>query len=137
MAKVLPSPDAALVYAVIKIVGYSAFAYGLNKLAAKKANPVLFGMGKTFIGFVGGLGYFYLMVHFPVPGRDSDLESYIGTIPIRFIAWIAALALFYGFREQRRLMWSAVLVGVLYSFALDGIMYMLYHVLPGMQMTFC
>lgn len=57
--------------------------------------------------------------------------------PLRMAVWLLVLGIFYGFRENPKLTGAAVFVGVAWSYALDGVMSLIYKVLPGMVMPFC
>jgi hypothetical protein len=125
------SPVAGLTYAAIKVVGYSLFAKGLNRYADKPAPVVKFGLVKSALGLVAGIAYFFLFM------RDDALGVYIGMFPVRLLIWATALQLFYRDTLQRRTQVLAVLVGTAWSYALDGVMVILYRVVPGMEMFFC
>jgi hypothetical protein len=132
----IPGPFAATTYAGIKIIGYAGFAYGLNSVLGRKINVWKFGVAKTAIGLVGGLGYVFAVLSLIGEGKPSDFSIFAGALPIRLAAWTVALALFYGFRERPKILTAAVVAGTLWSYILDGLMAILYH-LPGMQMPFC
>lgn len=127
----MPGPVAGLTYAAIKVVGYAVFAKGLNRYADKPASPVKFGFVKTALGLVGGIAYFFLFM------RGDALGVYIGTVPVRLLIWAIAIQLFYRDSLQRRTKVIAVFVGTAWSYALDGVMVILYRVVPGMEMAFC
>jgi hypothetical protein len=132
----IPGPFAAITYAGIKIIGYAGFAYGLNCVLSRKINVWKFGAAKTAIGLVGGLGYVFAVFSLIGAEKPSDFSLFAGALPIRLAAWTVALALFYGFRERPKILIAAVVVGTIWSYILDGVMAVLYH-LPGMQMPFC
>jgi len=132
----IPSPLAALAYAAVKIGGYSYFAARLNGIIGTNVRPIRFGLAKTGIGLLGGLVYFYLL---SVWGDEhlSDAKVFVGALPVRLIAWGIALGIFYGFRSKPMLVVAALLVGVVWSYALDGAMWLIYKIMPGMVMPFC
>ncbi|HKS54088.1 MAG TPA: hypothetical protein VJS12_02315 [Steroidobacteraceae bacterium] len=127
----MPSPVAGLTYAAIKVVGYALFAKGLNRYAQKPASPVKFGLAKTALGLVGGVAYFFLFM------RDDAWGVYLGTVPVRLLIWAIAIQLFYREDLQRRTKVVAILAGIAWSYVLDGVMVILYRVVPGMEMPFC
>lgn len=131
-----PSPIAALAYGAVKVVGYAYFSTRLNAALGASVRPYKFGLAKTAIGLVGGITYLFALsrVH---PDGESDLAVFLGAIPIRIAAWSVALGIFYGFRHNPRLIALAVIVGTAWSYVLDGVMWILYKLLPGMVMPFC
>jgi hypothetical protein len=132
----MPGPLAAITYTAVKVVGYAGFAYWLNRRTGKDVPVWKFGAAKTAIGLAGGLLYFLLMMTVFGDAKLSDTQAYIGALPFRLLAWIAALALFYGFRDRAGFMKLALIAGVLWSYILDGVMAIFYH-LPGMAMAVC
>ena len=68
---------------------------------------------------------------------SSSVAVYVGTLPVRLFIWAAALELFYRDSLQRRTKMLAVLAGTGWSYALDGVMVILYRLVPGMEMFFC
>ena len=56
---------------------------------------------------------------------------------MRLFVWATALELFYRESLQRRTKMLAVLAGTAWSYVLDGVMVVLYRVVPGMEMFFC
>ena len=133
----MPSPLAAVVYAAVKIGGYAAFAYGLNKITGRSISPLKFGGAKTALGLVGGITYVFALVPATGLSDSSDVALFLGAAPVRLLVWGAALSLFYGFRSNPRLMSAAMFLGVGWSYALDGAMWLVYRILPGMVMPFC
>lgn len=133
----VPGPLAALTYGAVKVLGYAYFARQLNQRLGVTVSPYKFGFAKTAIGLAGGMAYVFLLLH-TMAGEDvSDLKVFIGAAPVRMLAWSLALALFYRFRGQAGLFGVAVLVGTAWSYVLDGVMWALYKVLPGMVMPWC
>jgi len=132
----VPGPLAALTYGAIKVAGYALFAKGLNRASARSVPALKFGLAKTAIGLVGGLAYVFAVVLALLPDA-AEWRVYLGALPVRVVAWVIALSLFYRWRERRTLLLGAVLIGVAWSYAIDGVMAMLYKILPGMQMPFC
>jgi len=131
----LPSPAAAAVYGVIKVVGYGVYAAALAKYAGPKVHPAVFGVAKTLLGFAAGIAFFFVLVEHLPPA--SDLFVWLIAIPIRLAVWVLALHLFFRFGQGWRALLGAAVLGTALSYALDGVMWLLYRVLPGMQMPFC
>jgi hypothetical protein len=132
----IPGPLAVITYTAVKLIGYAGFAYCLNRQAEKQIPVWKFGAAKTAIGLAGGLLYFLIMMTIFGDAKLTDTQAYVGALPFRLMAWIVALALFYGFRDRAALMKLALIAGVLWSYILDGIMAIFYHA-PGMAMAFC
>ncbi len=133
----IPSALAGIVYAAVKVGGYAAFAYGLNRITDKSASPIKFAGAKTALGLAGGIAYVFGLASAIGISAESDFLLFVGAAPIRILVWTAMIGLFYGFRANPRLMTAAVLLGVVWSYALDGVMWVIYKVLPGMVMPFC
>ncbi len=133
----MPSPLAAVAYGAVKLIGYAYFAKTLNRTAGRAISPYKFGVAKTAIGLAGGVAY--MLVLLPAFGlRDgSDLQAFLGAIPVRLVAWSITLAIFYGFKDRPLLIITAVAAGTAWSYVLDGVMWLLYKVMPGMVMPFC
>lgn len=132
----LPSPLAAATYATIKVIGYAAFALGLNNVVGKRVSLLKFGISKTVIGLTAGVTYLFLVVPHTQIDQHSNSALLLNAVPIRMLAWAIALSIFYGFRTRPILVSFAVLFGTALSYLLDGIMALLFH-LPGMEMPFC
>jgi hypothetical protein len=132
----MPGPLAAVTYATIKVAGYAGFAYALNRVLDRNVRVWKFGFAKTGIGLACGSVYFFAMMSNADSSSLTEAQVYAGALPIRFAVWSVALALFYGYRERRGLVISALFAGVLWSYLLDGAMAILYHV-PGMAMAIC
>lgn len=132
----LPGPLAVITYTAVKLAGYAGYACWLNRQLGKSVPVWKFGMAKTAIGLAGGLLYVLIMMTMFEDARLSDTQAYIGALPFRLLAWIVALALFYGFRERAVFMAAALIAGVVWSYILDAMMAIVYHV-PGMAMAVC
>jgi hypothetical protein len=132
----VPSPVAALAYGAVKLGGYAYFSMRLNVAVGASVRPYKFGLAKTVIGLVGGIAYLFALSR-ALPDGASDLVVFLGAIPVRITAWTVALWIFYGFKHKPRLVALAVLIGTAWSYMLDGIMWALYKLLPGMVMPFC
>ncbi|WP_374356843.1 hypothetical protein [Chitinimonas sp.] len=133
----IPGPLAATAYGAIKVAGYAYFARQFNQLTTRSISPIRFGLAKTAIGLFGGIALIAIFMSGAVSGDPSDAYLYLAALPVRLTAWSIALGLFYGFRDQPRRMFLAVLVGTAWSYCLDAIMWIVYRVIPGMAMPFC
>jgi hypothetical protein len=131
----MPSPVAALTYGAVKIAGYALFAKVLNRYAQKPVSPLKFGLVKTAVGLIGGLGYLVLM--YSLREDTSDAIAFIGALPVRLVVWAIVIEWFYGDGLERRTRVVATLAGTVWSYVLDGLMALIYRVLPGMVMPFC
>jgi hypothetical protein len=131
----VPGPLAAITYGAIKVAGYAGFGYWLNGQLDSKVRIWKFGLAKTAIGLVGGLGYLFIVMS-AFGDRMSESLAFAGAIPVRAVAWTIALSLFYRLRDKPFLMLIVVSAGVLWSYILDGAMMLICH-LPGMAMPLC
>jgi hypothetical protein len=133
----IPSVLAAAAYAGVKVGGYATFAHVLNRRLDRMVSPLKFAGAKTALGLVGGITYVFALAPTAGISESSDTAMFIGAAPVRLAAWGAVIALFYGFRSNPWLMSAVMFAGVCWSYALDGIMWLIYRVLPGMVMPFC
>jgi len=133
----IPSPFAAVVYGAVKVVGYAAFAHGLNRFARKPAAPFAFGAVKTVLGLIGGVTYGLLIVPAIGLADVSDGILFLAAAPVRILAWAVALGLFYRSRVTPRVLLTAMALGVVWSYILDGIIWALSSILPGMETPWC
>jgi len=133
----VPSPVAAGVYLAVKVVGYAAFAYGLNRVTDRSVRPYWFAGAKTLVGLAGGVAYLFFLLPAIDAAETSDVAVWLGAIPVRLLAWSLVLGYFFGFRERPGVMLAAVVAGTVWSYVLDGLMSLLYRVLPGMDMPWC
>lgn len=127
----IPGPLAALTYVTVKVVGYAVFARQLNKVTGKNVPPYRFAIVKTMLGLVGGLMYIFVLVPAFGLSEMGDMALFLGALPIRLFVWSVALGIFYGFREHTSLMCIAVVAGAAWSYVLDGVMWLIYQVVPA------
>ena len=133
----IPSVLAGAVLATVKVVGYAAFSVGLNRIAARPASPLAFGTVKTALGLVGGVTYVLVVMQSPRLAGAGTLPFFLGAAPLRLAAWALALGLFYRRRVSPRTFLAAIVLGGAWSYALDGMMWVLYDTLPGMEAPWC
>jgi hypothetical protein len=132
----MPGPLAALSYCAVKVVGYAFYGKSLNAKLGLAVPPYRFGFGKTAIGLVGGLIYVFLIA--PRFGRDtSDWILFLGAAPIRIAAWAIALAFFYKLHKKPLIFAMAIFAGLIWTYFLDGVMWAIYQIVPGMAMPIC
>ena len=62
---------------------------------------------------------------------------FTGALPVRLFVWTIVIDKLYGDGLSRRTMMLAVLAGTTWSYVLDGVMALIYQILPGMVMPFC
>ena len=132
----MPSPLAVLALAGVKVGGYAWFARRLNDKTGQRVGPIKFGITKTVIGLIGGVTYL-TMLAFLNSGDPSTVSVFLGAAPVRMLVWVLVLRLFYDFRGRTRLRVFAVVLGTLWSYALDGVMWLIYQIIPGMTMPVC
>lgn len=133
----IPSPAAALIYAAVKVSGYAVFAHGLNTIGKRSVSPIKFSAAKTGLGLIAGVTYVFALAPSLGVSDSSDAELFLGAAPVRLAVWLLVLGMFYGLRENPKLIGAAVFAGVAWSYTLDGLMWLIYKVLPGMAMPFC
>jgi hypothetical protein len=132
----MPTPRAALIYTAVKMVGYAVFALGFNKVVGKTVSPYKFGVAKTALGLLGGIAYIGLALAV-LPAELSGTALYLFAIPVRLLVWGVALGIFYGFRTEPKILYVAMVLGVAWSYLLDGALRLLDKILPGMSMPWC
>lgn len=73
----IPSPLAAITYTAVKVAGYAAFAWRLNKEVQTPVSPFRFAAGKTALSLAGGFVYVFAIA--PALGLNaSDLSAMRG-----------------------------------------------------------
>ena len=133
----IPSATAAVVYAAVKVAGYAVFARGVNHFSGRIAPPIKFAFAKTILGLVGGITYVFVLAPAVGVSEQSDSGLFLGVAPVRALAWFVVLSVFYGLKENPKLIVAITFCGVLWSYILDGLMWLIYRVVPGMVMPFC
>ena len=121
----------------MKVGGYAAFAHGLNRISQQRVSPFKFAGAKTALGLAGGITYVFALAPEAGISESSDAAMFLGAAPVRLVVWGAVLSFFYGFRSNPGIMSAAAFLGVGWSYALDGVMWIIYRILPGMVMPFC
>jgi len=116
-----------LAYALIKIVGYSGFAYYLNQLYSKQNNLWKVGLARAALGVVLGLAHNAIFLNFfevtmgraPLGGEDTHLY-FIGLIILRIFEWGLIVHWFYDSRlKNKPRATKAIVLGSIWSFVLD------------------
>ena len=131
----LPSPAAAAVYGTVKVIGYSLYATGLSNHFDRIVHPVTFGVIKTLLGLAAGVTLFFSLMAF-LP-HATDAQSLLIAAPFRLMVWLGALHFLFKFGRNWQALLAASLLGTALAYAMDGVMWLLYGVLPGMQMPWC
>jgi len=124
------------VYGAIKVAGYGVYAAALAKYGRSRVHPLVFGAAKTLLGLAAGIAFISILAAY-LPPQTSDLFAWLVAIPIRLTVWLLALHLFFRFGQGWRVLLVAAVLGTVLSYALDGVMWLLYRVLPGMEMPWC
>lgn len=110
-------------FAGIKLAGYSAFAYRINRdQSLTQPRPVVIGLTRAAIGIGAGVSYAWLVSHWAV--NNGEVLFYAGLIPVRIVEWLFLLWLFYravpGLAPRRR-RYLAEGVGVSYLLDLPAV----------------
>lgn len=124
-----PEPMGLVYFAAVKLAGYSAAGYRLNKLCSTtQPHPALFGLARTGLGLVAGVSFATLSLRLGLEG-DGPL-FYVALAPVRLGEWLLILRLFYRtMSEDRRL--NCALAGSAWSYALDLPAIFAVFALPG------
>ena len=132
----VPGPAAAVVYTTLKVAGYGLYSMAVAKALHQRNRPILFGFAKTGLGLGAGLLLLGIVVRYDLHDV-GDFTVLALVAPVRFLIWLLVLKLFFDFRGKVHLALIAALAGTALSYALDGVMWMLYRVVPGMELPFC
>jgi hypothetical protein len=133
---IIPSVVAAATYGTIKIGGYAVYAYWLNRRFKASVVLLKFGLVKTLVGLA--FGWFFLFFCSNLPeALKADFAFWLTAFPLRLLAWLLVIAYFYKSKISNMQLFSASLLGVVISYALDLVMLALFNLLPGMQMPMC
>jgi len=119
-------------YCAIKISGYSAAGYLLNKISAQASKPhaLVVGLVRTLIGI--GFGMTCLGALAMVSLGSHNWIFFTALVPIRIAEWMLLFAVFYasaGWSIRRRLGYACL--GVIWSFLLDIPTFFAVFKLPG------
>lgn len=87
---------AIAIFVLVKFSGYCMFANWRFGILPGWRNPALFGITRLLLGWVGGVLVFGLGVRY-VPFLENG-SFYLLLIGLRFVEWVAALSLFYGYQ---------------------------------------
>ena len=128
----------------VKLVGYSIAGYFLRLVYKSRFNPFLFGAIRFLTGtVVFVLGFIVLATVFK--SDDQNLSFYIYYTylgGVRFIVWFFLLAIIYESKNQDKELWPSkyrllfyTFAGLLWSFALDGIVFLIRKKFPDFGMS--
>ena len=133
----IPSFFAAATYTALKLGGYYCFGTVANKKLEQNFPPLKFAFIKVASGFVGG--FLFLLAFSALVGKrdSSDFEMLLILFPVRYIIWLIVLGRCYKLFERRLILVFASLLGTFVSYFLDFIMWVLFGILPGMEMGIC
>jgi hypothetical protein len=124
---------AAIAFVTVKLLGYSAVGYLINReCRTSRPHPLILGATRTVLGLV--LGY---SVHFALSSiAPTDVLGGViwlfALLPVRIGGWMATIWFFYfqtGKSDQG--LFSASVRAALWSFALDVPALFFMFVLPG------
>lgn len=126
-----PTEIGIVYFSAVKLVGYSAAGLYLNRVEhTTRPHPLAFGVVRTVVGIAAGISYAFLLSGFAI--SNQEITFYAGLIPIRIIEWLVLLWLFYrGAENIETKRWKYVVLGVLWSYALDLPAVFAAFVLPG------
>ncbi|MDB4906267.1 MAG: hypothetical protein JWO05_1051 [Gemmatimonadetes bacterium] len=121
----------AVYFGAVKLIGYSAAGYYVNRREGLPApRPLIFGATRAIIGVVVGSSYGYAYERFAP--YSSPLPFYLGLIPIRILEWLFVFWLFYRHVSPlRQRLPGYTVAGILWSFVLDIPAMATLFVLPG------
>ena len=115
----IPNPVPLL---VLKVVGYSVAGVVLNRIFKKNVCPIWFGVFRTVVGL--GLGLLTILL-------AALITPVVWYVILRIGIWYLMIWYFYerkGYSDKTFRI--AVLLGIAWSFLLDGILYLLSSIFP-------
>lgn len=133
----IPSVFAAATYAALKVGGYYCFARVANKKLEHNFSPLKFSLLKTASGFLGGLLLFLLLAVERSEKYRSGVIFLLIMFALRYVIWSFVLGYCYRLFQRRSVLMVGSFLGTLLSYFLDLIMWLLFGILPGMEMGFC
>jgi hypothetical protein len=132
---VVPNP---LVYVALKAGGYALYAKAANTQAGSQVSPLAFGAAKIALGFGTGLLYLFVLDALRPPEfHKTTWLVFVCFAPLRILSWGIAVALFFRSSTSRTMRGYLVVAGVVWSYILDGVMWLLYRFIPGAAFPFC
>jgi hypothetical protein len=132
----IPGVVAAVTYGTIKIGGYAVYAYWLNRHFKTSVTPLKFGFVKTLVGLAFGWFFLFFGSHLP-EALQADFAFWLTALPLRLLAWLLVIAYFYKSKISNMQLFSASVLGVVITYALDLVMLALFNFLPSMKMPMC
>lgn len=115
-----PEPLGLAYFAAVKFTGYSmAGSYVRKRLSSPTPHVVLFGVARTVLGLVAGIGFSLLLLALGIDKHEWTF--YAGLIPVRFAEWAATLWFFFGSNENLsgKALVKYSILGMLWSYVLD------------------
>ncbi|MBV1775666.1 hypothetical protein KSF73_08035 [Burkholderiaceae bacterium DAT-1] len=132
----VPGPLAAITLTAVKVGGYYLFADWINKRVEKRFSPLRFALIKTVIGFLLGTSLLVASIYLDSP-EVSGYVLYAEMVVARMLVWLVLLAGCFGLHKRRQLWLSVTVLGTALTCVLDGLTFLLYEFMPGMQMGMC
>jgi len=114
-----PAPLGLVYFAGVKLAGYSAAGYELNRrMGLPQPRPIVFGLARTALGLAVGVSFALLALRFGL-GKSEPL-FYVALLPVRVAEWLLSLWYFYqraNLSRRRQLGFAAA--GTAWSYLLD------------------
>jgi hypothetical protein len=114
-----PAPLGLVYFVGVKLAGYSAAGYQLNRLiVSPHPRPIVFGVARTALGLAAGISFGLLALKFGL--GKSEPVFYVALLPIRVGEWLLILWYFYrraNLSRRRQLGFAAA--GTAWSYVLD------------------
>ncbi len=133
----MPSLAAVATYTTLKLVGYGYFATVANRHFPRKANPYYFALAKVALGFAAGIFSLFALGALLPHNPNLGVTLLAASIPIRFAVWMLIIHLFYSPPFFRRTSLTAAAIGTALSCAIDGVMWILFDIPPGLETGWC
>ena len=125
--------------ALIKLAGYTLAGAWLRRVYGSRFNYLLFG----FLRFISGI-FVWLVIALQLESSFPNNPSVVDAVALfasRLIVWIALVALIFQrgqARDRIYRFWLCVLVGMAWSYCLDGLVALLRLAIPGFgTMSWC
>lgn len=133
----IPSFFAVATYSALKIGGYYCFARIANKKLKHNFPPLKFSFLKIASGFLGGFFLFLLLALVRSEQYRSEVIFFLTMFALRYVIWVFVFGYCYRLFQRRSVLMIGSFLGTLLSYFLDLIMWLLFGILPGMEMGFC
>jgi hypothetical protein len=128
-------PDPVAVSA-IKLVGYSAFGWLVQRWGQRRGNPILFGVARVAAGWLVGIAFVAALTTFPLGSGEGWSVALLLFGP-RLAMWALLIRLFFRPRGGMPALLLWALAGTLLSTGISAVIEATYKNTPWLRAGLC